>query len=47
MIPFFVLYLFYGTTFLDEADNKTPKWCFGMQAFCYFMYRMLDEMDGK
>ena len=33
-------------TFDDETEN-IPRWFFFLYAFCYFMYRMFDEMDGK
>lgn len=45
--PFFVEFTLYGTKFENQAANPVPKWFFFFQAFCYFMYRLLDEMDGK
>lgn len=27
--------------------GEVPRWFFFFQAWCYFAYRMLDEMDGK
>lgn len=33
--------------FMNEADNPVPNWFGYYQAFSYFAYRMLDEMDGK
>ena len=32
---------------LENTKDHIPNWFFFLQAFCYFMYRMLDEMDGK
>ena len=45
-LPFIVLFSFYGTKFSNEKDG-IPNWFFFLYAFCYFMYRMFDEMDGK
>jgi len=47
MLPFFVLFCGYGTNFKNEDNNPIPKWFFIFYIFCYFMYRMLDELDGK
>ena len=46
-LPFFVLFGCYGTKMRNEKDNEIPNWFFFFYAFCYFMYRMLDECDGK
>ena len=39
------------TTLFTVADfdlmGHVPNWFFFLQAWCYFAYRMLDEMDGK
>ena len=39
------------TTLFTVADfdlmGEVPNWFFFLQAWCYFAYRMLDEMDGK
>ena len=45
--PFFVLFGNYGTHLYSEKGNEIPNWFFFFEAFCYFMYRMFDEMDGK
>jgi phosphatidylglycerophosphate synthase len=47
LVPFFILFLGYGTQLQNEDGNPIPKWFFLFQAIAYFMYRMLDEMDGK
>ena len=47
MVPFFVLFLNFGTRFRNEPEKPVPDWFFLMQAICYFLYRMFDEMDGK
>ena len=49
IIPFAVIFKFFGTHFVNEDPEKMeiPRWAFFLQGFCYFMYRMLDEMDGK
>lgn len=46
-LPFFVLFHFYGTSFIDYEGNEIPSWFFIFNGFCYFMYRMFDELDGK
>lgn len=45
--PFFFLFGFYGQDFYDDPKNPIPSWFYFMEAFCYLIYRMLDEMDGK
>ena len=30
-----------------DLVGEVPQWWFFFQAWCYFAYRMLDEMDGK
>jgi len=46
-MPFFVLFSQYGTKFENEVNNPIPQWFFFFYPFCYFWYRMFDEMDGK
>lgn len=43
VIPLCVLFGIYGATF----DEPAPRWFCFAEAFFYFMYRILDEMDGK
>ena len=45
-IPFITLFGCYGTSF-ENGEHPIPNWFFFMEAVCYFMYRMFDEMDGK
>ena len=45
-MPFFVLFKNYGINF-ENNGISIPNWFFFFEAFCFFMYRMLDEMDGK
>lgn len=47
--PFFTIFSVFGTHFMNEEPEmpRMPYWVFAAEAFCYFMYRMLDEMDGK
>ena len=45
-MPFFVLFKNYGISF-ENNGISIPNWFFFFEAFCFFMYRMLDEMDGK
>ena len=44
--PFFVLFTKFGTN-MENGDIPIPNWFFFLEAFCYWMYRMFDEMDGK
>lgn len=46
-IPAVILFGWYGPNLKDDPENPIPNWVFFLQAFCYFAYRMLDEMDGK
>lgn len=46
-LPFCVLFGFYGTKFENDPENPVPNWFFFLEAFCYFMYRFMDECDGK
>jgi len=46
-LPFFVLFINYGTRFIDQPETPIPRWFFFFEALCYFMYRMFDELDGK
>jgi phosphatidylglycerophosphate synthase len=43
LVPFLLLFGLFGTDFEGEI---APWWCY-FTAFSFFMYRMLDEMDGK
>ena len=45
-LPFVILFGSFGTN-LENGDVPIPRWFFFLEAFCYFMYRMFDEMDGK
>ena len=45
-LPFIILFGNYGTKFENDSV-KIPHWFFFFYAFCYFMYRMFDELDGK
>lgn len=31
----------------SEPGLEIPRWFYILEAFCYFFYRILDEMDGK
>jgi len=43
IVPLVVLFTIADFDLLGEV----PNWFFFFQAWCYFAYRMLDEMDGK
>ena len=43
VVPCVMLFSFYGMDLLGEV----PNWFFFLQAYSFFAYRMLDEMDGK
>lgn len=43
IVPLVVMFLIGGFDLLGPI----PQWFFFVQAWCYFAYRMLDEMDGK
>ena len=43
VIPLVVLFCIADFDLVGEV----PQWWFFFQAWCYFAYRMLDEMDGK
>ena len=49
IIPFITVFVVFGTHFMNEEPEMTkmPRWVFAAEAVCYFLYRMLDEMDGK
>lgn len=47
VLPFVLLFSMCGTSMKNEPGNPIPRWFFIIEAFCYFFYRMLDEMDGK
>ena len=43
IVPLIILF-----TAVDfDLMGEVPRWFFFLQAWCYFAYRMLDEMDGK
>ena len=44
--PFVAIFALFGTHFYNE-DGNMPRWVFFAEALCYFLYRMLDELDGK
>ena len=46
VIPFIVCFSYYGTSFSTSAA-PIPNWFFFTYCLCFFMYRILDEMDGK
>jgi len=48
-IPFIVFFLVFGTHYYNEDPTKAkiPRWVFFLEGIFYFLYRMLDEMDGK
>lgn len=43
LFPLTVLYCCIGCSLIGDL----PQWFVFMQAWCYFIYRLLDEMDGK
>lgn len=43
LVPFILLFSLYGTDF----EGPVPAWWCFFEAVMYFMYRLLDEMDGK
>jgi ethanolaminephosphotransferase len=43
LVPFFLLFNLYGTDF----EGPVPAWWCFLEAIMYFLYRLLDEMDGK
>ena len=45
--PAYVLFANYGTSMKNDPGNEIPRWFFLFEAFCYFMYRVFDELDGK
>lgn len=45
-IPYVILFTCFGTKFENDTDG-IPKWFFFVEAVAYFVYRLLDEMDGK
>ena len=49
VFPFIYLFSMHGTHMFNEGPEteNIPKWFFFVETFCYFAYRMLDEMDGK
>lgn len=47
LTPVFILFSTSGTSFVNEPGLEIPRWLFSLEAFCYFMYRVFDELDGK
>jgi hypothetical protein len=49
VFPFIILFGIYGTKFTNEDPEleKICKWYYIYFAISYFIYRILDEMDGK
>jgi len=43
VVPFIVVFSAFGTDFY----GKVPIWFQVVAALSYFIYRILDEMDGK
>ena len=43
LIPMILLFTVAGFDLMGEV----PQWWFFIQAVCYFIYRLMDEMDGK
>lgn len=43
VVPFILLFTLFGC---DFSGPVASWWCI-LEAFCYFAYRLLDEMDGK
>lgn len=43
IVPLVVLFCIADFDLIGEV----PQWFFFFQAWCYLVYRMLDEMDGK
>lgn len=43
LTPIFILYTCIGCALIGDV----PTWFIGLQAWFYFIYRLLDEMDGK
>ena len=44
---FFIKHLIKDNGFTNFEGKELPSWFFILNAFCYFMYRMFDELDGK
>lgn len=47
VLPFVLLFSLCGTSMKNEPGKPIPRWFYLVEAFSYFFYRMLDEMDGK
>mmetsp|Transcript_26257 Transcript_26257/g.18623 ORF Transcript_26257/g.18623 Transcript_26257/m.18623 type:complete len:201 (+) Transcript_26257:171-773(+) len=43
LLPLIILYSCVGLQMVGEI----PQWFFFLQFYCFFMYRLFDEMDGK
>jgi len=46
VVPFVYLFSVYGTSFSTDYE-PIPGWLNIVFGISYFIYRMLDEMDGK
>jgi len=47
VLPFVLLFSMCGTHMQNQKGYDIPRWFYLVEAFSYFLYRMLDEMDGK
>lgn len=47
LVPPIYAFANYGMCFRNEKDNAPPQYFWAIQAVCYFMYRLMDETDGK
>lgn len=45
--PWVALFAIGGTRFQNDPENPIPTAWFFCQAGAYFLYRVLDEVDGK
>ena len=48
-LKFIIVFSRHGTHLYNEDPvyDKMPRWLYAMAAIGYFLYRLLDEMDGK
>jgi ethanolaminephosphotransferase len=47
VLPFVLLFSMCGMHMQNQKGMDIPRWFYLVEAFSYFFYRMLDEMDGK
>lgn len=47
VVPWIILFGLYGPAMSNDPKYPIPSWYFFGQAVCYFIYRILDEVDGK